>query len=57
MSDVNEPEQAGHCADLCHGTQTMNSKRICDCPLSVRAATMATHAWTKLGHMHGLSKS
>ena len=26
-----------------------------DCPPSVRAATMATHAWTKLGHMHELN--
>ena len=26
----------------------MISSRICDCLVSVRAATMATHAWTKL---------
>ena len=34
-----EPEQTAHCADLCHATQTMNSGRVCDCLLSVRAAT------------------
>ena len=37
-----------HCTDLCYGTQTMNSSRVCSCLLSVRAATMATYAWTKL---------
>ena len=36
---------------------TTNSNRVRDCPLSARAAIMATHAWTKLGHVHGLSKS
>ena len=41
-------EQSRHCAGLYHGTRTMNSSRVCDCLLSVRAATMATHAWTKL---------
>ena len=44
------PKWAGiaHCTDLCHGAQTMNSSRVCGCLLSVRAATMATYAWTKL---------
>ena len=32
----------------------MNSNRVRDCLLSIRAAVMAIHAWTKLGHMHGL---
>ena len=27
-----------------------NSNRVHDCLVSVRATTMATHAWTKLGH-------
>lgn len=41
-----------------HGPQIMvDSNRVHDCLLSVTAATMATHAWTKLGHMYGLSKS
>ena len=37
-----------HIALICHGTQTMNSSMVCDCLLAVRAATMATHAQTKL---------
>ena len=36
-----------HCVDLCHSTQTMNSSRVYDCHLPVRA-TMATHTWAKL---------
>ena len=43
-----KPEHTAHCAGLCHGTQNMNSNRISDCPLSVRAATMPTHAWMGL---------
>ena len=43
-----EAERAAHCTRLCHGTQTMNSSRACDCLLSVREATVETHAWTKL---------
>ena len=50
-------EQAAHCSGYCHGTQTTDSNRVRDCLLSVRPAVMATHAWTKLGQMHGLSKS
>ena len=48
LTSWGEPEGAADCADLCHGTQTMNSSRVCDRLLSVWAATMATHAWTKL---------
>ena len=51
-SSWDKPEGA---ADLCHGTQTMNSSRVCGCLLSVRAATMATHAWTKLHAHHELN--
>ena len=42
-----KPEQAADCASYCHGTQNVGSNRVHDCPLSVRAATMATRAWTK----------
>ena len=35
-------------SDLCHGTQTMNSSRVCDYLLSVKAATMAIEAWTMI---------
>ena len=42
-----DPEWAVHCVDLNHGTHSINSSRVCDCHLPVRA-TMATHAWTKL---------
>ena len=42
-----KPEQAAGCASYCHGTQNVGSNRVNDCPLSVRAATMATRAWTK----------
>ena len=41
----------------CYGTQIMADRnRVHDCLLSVKAATMATHVWSKLGHMHELSK-
>ena len=33
-----EPEWAAQCADLRHGTQILNSSRVCDCLLSARAA-------------------
>ena len=39
------PQQAAHCG-YCHGTQTTDSTRVCDCLLSVRAAIMTVHAWT-----------
>ena len=39
-----EPERAD-CADLCHGTQTMNSNRVCDCQSGQLLRL----------HMHGLS--
>ena len=45
-----------HCAAYGHGTQTTDSNGVRDRLRSVRAAIMATHAWTKLAHMHGPSK-
>ena len=40
-----EPEQAARSGDSCHVTKkTMESGRVCDCLLAVRAATMATPA-------------
>ena len=47
LASWGKPERAAHCADLYHGTQAMNSSMVCDCLLSVRAAIMATHTWTK----------
>ena len=44
LASWGEPERAAHCADLYHGTQTMKCNEVYDCPLSVRAATIATHA-------------
>ena len=39
----------------CHGMQTTDSNKFCDCSLTARAAIMATHAWLQLGKVlsHG----
>ena len=37
-----EPKPAAYCGD-CHGTQTIDSNRVCDCLLSVRVTILWIH--------------